>query len=72
MPPMKMTIILEPIGLPDKVVDEKSKLLFSSLEQKNYENSITFEDFLVEMGLAEDEYLLLIQCTLNQPTIFLR
>jgi hypothetical protein len=72
MPPMRMTMILEPIELPDKVVDEKSKLLFSSLDQKNYDNLITFEDFLMEMGLAEDEYFLLIQCTLKQPTIFLK
>jgi hypothetical protein len=53
-------MILELIGLLDKVVDEKSKLLFSSLDQKNYENLITFKDFLMEMGLVEDEYFLLI------------
>jgi hypothetical protein len=60
MLPMRMEMILEPIGLLDKVVDEKSKLLFSSLDQKNYENLITFKDFLMEMGLVEDEYFLLI------------
>jgi hypothetical protein len=72
MASMRMKIILEPIELADKVVDEKLKMLFSSLDQKNYENLITFEELLVEMGLAEDEYFLIIQCTLKKPTIFLK
>jgi hypothetical protein len=55
-----MTMTLEPIELLDKVVDENSKWLFSSLDQKNYDNLIIFEDLLMQMGVAKDEYLHLI------------
>jgi hypothetical protein len=72
MPPMKKTTMLEPITLPENALNEKSKSMFASLEQKNYDTLISFEQFLVEFELAEDEYIQLIQCTLKQSTIFLK
>jgi hypothetical protein len=33
---------------------------------------MSFEDFLTELNLIEDEYIQAIQCTLKQPTIFLK
>jgi exonuclease III len=72
MPPMKRTIVLEPISSLDKDLADKSRSMFTSLEQKNYDSEMTFEDFLVEMDLAEDQYIQLIQCKLKQPTIFLK
>jgi hypothetical protein len=72
MPPMKRTIVLDPISSFDKDLADKSRSMFTSLEQKNYDSQMTFEDFLVEMDLGEDQYIQLIQCKLKQPTIFLK
>jgi hypothetical protein len=72
MPPMKTTIVLKPIRSLDKDIANKLRSMFTSLEQKNYQNQMTFEDFLVEMDLEEDKYIQLIQCKLKQLTIFLK
>jgi exonuclease III len=72
MPPMKNTTVLEPISSLDNALADKSRSLFTSLDKKNYDSEMTFEDFLVEMDLAEHQYIQLIQCKLKQPTIFLK
>jgi hypothetical protein len=33
---------------------------------------MSFDNFLTELNLREDEYIQAIQCTLKQPTIFLK
>jgi hypothetical protein len=72
MPPMRMTIVLEPISLPEKSFDEKSKSLFAFLENFFYEILMSFKELLMEMKLVENEYIQLIHCTLKQLTIFLK
>jgi hypothetical protein len=72
MSPMRMTRIIEPITLEDNVLIEKSKSLFTFLEQGDFDDLMTFEDFLVQLKLTEDEYIQVIQSTLKQPTIFLK
>jgi hypothetical protein len=69
---MRTTRIIEPIILEDNFLIEKSKSLFSFLEQQDFDDLLSFEDFLAELNLTEDEYIQVIQSTLKQPTIFLR
>ena len=71
MPPMRATRIIEPLSLEYNVVIEKYKSLFTFLEQRDFDGLMSFNDFLTELKLAEDEYIQAIQCTLKQPTIFL-
>jgi hypothetical protein len=69
---MRTTRIIEPISLEDNVLIEKSKSLFAFLEQRDFDDLMSFEDFLAELNLTEDEYIQVIQSTLKQPTIFLK
>jgi hypothetical protein len=46
--------------------------LFAFLEQRDFDDLMSFEDFLAELNLTEDEYIQAIQSTLKQPTIFLK
>jgi hypothetical protein len=72
MSPMRATRIIEPLSLEDNVVVEKSKSLFAFLEQGDFDELMNFDDFWTELNLSEDEYIQVIQCTLKQPTIFLK
>ena len=54
---MRMTRNIEPITLEDNVLIEKSKSLFTFLEQGDFDDLMTFKDFLVKLKLIEDEYI---------------
>ena len=69
---MRATRIIEPLSLEDNVVVEKSKSLFAFLEQGEFDELMSFDAFLTELNLSEDEYIKSIQCMLKQPTIFLK
>jgi hypothetical protein len=69
---MRTTRIIEPISLEDNVLIEKSKSLFPFLEQRDFDDLMSFKYFLEELNLIEDEYIQVIQSTLKQPTIFLK
>jgi hypothetical protein len=69
---MRTTRIVEPISLEDNVLIEKSKSLFAFLEQGDFDDLMSFQDFLAELNLTEVEYIQCIQSTLKQPTIFLK
>jgi hypothetical protein len=69
---MRTTRIIEPISLEDNVLIEKSKSLFTFIEERDFNELMSFKDFLVELNLTEDEYIEVIQSTLKQPTIFLK
>jgi hypothetical protein len=69
---MRTKRIIEPTSLEDNVLIEKSKSLFALLEQRDFHELMSFEDFLEELNLTEDEYIEVIQSTLKQPTIFLK
>lgn len=43
---MKNTKVLEPIDSVDNTLKEKEKLLYNILEEKQYDNNITFDQFL--------------------------
>ena len=47
-------------------------MLFTTIEAKEYNNSMTFENFLDELGFIESGYILEIQSTLKQPMVFLK
>ena len=69
---MRATRIIEPVSLEDSVFFEKSKSLFTFLEQGGFDEMMSFDAFLTQVNLSEDEYIQAIQCTLRQPTLFLK
>ena len=69
---MRAIRIIELVSLEDSVVIEKSKSLFTFLEQQDFDELMSFNNFLTELNLTEDEYIQAIQCTLKQPTVFLK
>jgi len=70
VPPMRTTRIVEPISLEDNVLIEKSKSLFAFLEQGDFDDLMSFQDFLEELNLIEANHIQCIQSTVKQPTIF--
>jgi hypothetical protein len=60
MPPMKRKKVLETISLLDKVLTKNSKSLFVFLEKINYDDLMSFDQFLMGMELTEDEYIQII------------
>ena len=72
MPPMKNTRILVPIQSTNDTIHSRSKSLLSMLDKIQYNDSISFEDFLHEIKLSEDDYIEAIQVHIKQPTIFLK
>jgi hypothetical protein len=69
---MRATRIIELVSLDDSVVVEKSKSLFAFLEQGGFDEMMSFDAFLTQVNLSEDEYIQAIQITLKQPTLFLK
>jgi hypothetical protein len=69
---MRATRIIEPVNLEDSVVVEKSKSLFAFLEQGGFDEMMSFDAFLIQVNLSEDEYIQAIQIMLRQPTLFLK
>jgi len=72
VPPMRTIRIVETISLEDNVLIEKSKSLFTFLEQGDFDDLMSFQDFLVELNIIEYEYIQGIQSTLKKPTVFLK
>ena len=72
IPLMRATRIIDSLSLEDNVVAEKSKSLLEFLKQGEFDELMSFDDFLTEINLSKDEYIQAIQCTLKQPTIFLK
>jgi hypothetical protein len=72
VPPIKATRIIEPVSLEDSVVVEKSKSLFTFLEQGGFDEMMSFDAFLTQANLSEYEYIQAIQIMLRQLTFFLK
>ena len=62
---MRATRIIEPLNLEENIVAEKSKSSFSFLEQGEFHELMSFDEFLTEINLSKDEYIKSIQCTHN-------
>ena len=71
MPPIKRTIILEPIDFIDEAIRKKVTLLFTTIETKEY-GKMTSKNFLDELDLTKSDYILEIQSTLKQPMVFFK
>ena len=54
---MRATRIIEPVSLEDSVVVEKSKSLFTFLEQGGFDEMMRFDAFLTHINLSGDEYI---------------
>jgi hypothetical protein len=70
--PMRATRIIELLSLEENVVVEKSKSMFVFIEQGEFDEMMSFDAFLTELNLSEDEYIQTIQCTLKKPTVFVK
>lgn len=78
LPPMRRTEILEPLEY--EAVDPKEmkalKLLWNNIHQHlqnmNMGESITFDDFLIELKITEERYINAIRSSLKTATVFLK
>lgn len=68
---MRRKKFLEPIALVDDTMSEKIKLLYDILETRKYDGNSAFNDFLDDIHLIEDDYIVTIQSTLKQLVILL-
>ena len=53
-------MIIELISVDNKKLTDKSLSLIAFLEQTNYNDSITHEKLLIQIGVTEDEYIQLL------------
>jgi hypothetical protein len=72
MLPMRATRIIELLSVEENVVVEKYKSLFTFLEEGGFDEMKSFDAFLTQVNLSEDEYIQAIQCMFRQPTLFLK
>ena len=68
---MKKTRILKPLEYDSKKTKENAKLIFGTIQNSMYDSTYTFDDFLNDLGLTNDEYIHAIQCSLNRTTVLL-
>ena len=70
-PPMRKTTILGPYVEEDQAVYQN---YYTKIQEHltNLETDITFDEFLQEVGLSEDEYMKAIQTSLKTEKIFLK
>ena len=74
MPPLPKTMILKPL---DEDVDkEKYKEMYKNIKERLDEmkegSETTFTEFLKELDISENEYLLAIRSTLERSKVFLK
>ena len=69
IPPMKATKILEPLEFDSDKTKAHAKLIFEAINSTRYSENDTFDSFLDSLGLVHNEYIHVIQCTLNNYII---
>ena len=78
MPPMHKTMVLQPLAKDDLHEDEldeiktNSALVIDKLARMKYGSLTTYEQFVEEMNLTNDQYIKAIQYTLQRDTLFLK
>ena len=72
LPPLRKTTILEPLINTDPRIKDKEKVFFTQLQAKSYTKDFTFDNFLYEFKLEENDYISMLEATLNQRIIFLK
>ena len=70
-PPMRETQILQPYNGDDKPEFEKDYGIVQSY-LRNLEQDITFDEFLSETGLSEEQYMKAVQTSIKSEKIFLK
>ena len=70
-PPMRKTVIVGPyVGDNSAVYEDYYKRIQEHLI--NLERDITFDEFLEELGLSEDDYIMALQTSLKTEKVFLK
>ena len=65
IPPMKTTKILEPLVFDNNNTKSNAKLIFAAINDNTYDENYTFDEFINELHMKNDEYIHDIQCSLN-------
>ncbi|XP_059070801.1 uncharacterized protein LOC131860407 [Cryptomeria japonica] len=71
-PPMQNTMILEPLLEKNEKIMSNSTKIYSTLQIENYDASCTVQDFLDEIQITEDQYILALRSTIQRPTLLLQ
>ena len=48
-----------------------AKLIFAAISDNTYDENYTFDEFINELHMTNDQYIHAIQCSLNRSTIML-
>ena len=76
LPPMKETMVLEPLEDMNECnlsfLKEKAKKIFIYLKELGTEIEMKFEEFLNKFEINEETYILALRSQLNRPQIFLK
>lgn len=71
-PPMRATTILEPLLEEDKSISSTTNKIQCKIELAMYDTSFTFDNFLNEIDMTEENYILALRSTIHRPIIFLQ
>ncbi|XP_059077054.1 uncharacterized protein LOC131876217 [Cryptomeria japonica] len=72
LPPVQKTMILEPLIEKNETIISIANNILSKLQTTNYNISFTFQMFLNELDITEDEYIIALRSTIHRPTLFLQ
>jgi len=72
IPPTKVKKILEPLEYDSDKTKAHANLIFKTINSTRNSENDTFDSFLANLGLVNNEYIHAIQCMLNQTTLLLQ
>ena len=72
MPPIKNTTILEPLQETKKTICSIATTILAKIQKTTYNNTFTFENFIDELGINEDDYIMALISTINRLTFYLK
>lgn len=65
-------MILEPLLEKNEKIISNSMKIYSTLQIENYDASCTVQDFLDQIQITDDEYILALRSTIQRPTLLLQ
>jgi hypothetical protein len=76
-PPMRQTMILQPLTEPEftRNQQEKYKKIYKDIDEFLYsieEEQLSYEEFLLKFDLSEEEYILCVRASISNPTVMLK
>ena len=65
-------MILHPKNYENEAMKLKAKHVFLLLQTKHYDKTMSFDSFLQDIAISEQEYITLLSGSISRPTILLK